>query len=153
MSEITVDIKRTGFPVNIGEVNVWFDTSVENLTRFFDFEEEANKRLNGLEKEIIESNLDKEITEETVNKETALGAINLETKLLEIQYDLLFGDGVFAKVYALYPDYQALSNTLDTLCILITAKLEELKIERESVAKERMANYTQKTKTARKTKK
>lgn len=152
MSEVVVEIKRTGFPVKIGEASVWFDTSVENLARFFDFEAEATRRLNELEKEIVAANLGKEITEETITKETTLGAINLETKLLKIQYDLLFGDGTFDKVYSLYPDYQALENTLEILCNLIADKLEELKIEREAVVKERMAQYTKKPKTARKTK-
>ena len=34
---IQIEIKRTGFPVKLGEVELWFDTSLENLTRFFDF--------------------------------------------------------------------------------------------------------------------
>lgn len=33
---IQIEVKRSGFPVKLGEVELWFDTSIENLTRFFD---------------------------------------------------------------------------------------------------------------------
>lgn len=32
---IQIEVKRSGFPVKLGEVELWFDTSIENLTRFF----------------------------------------------------------------------------------------------------------------------
>ena len=43
MSEIKIELKRTGFPVKIGEVELWFDTSQESLMRFYDLEEEIQK--------------------------------------------------------------------------------------------------------------
>lgn len=148
MSEVTVAVKRTGFPVSIGTVKKWFDTSAESLTRFFDIDEEATKRLNEYQKQVIEANLDKDI-EEGVTKELLNGAIDLEKKYLEIQYDLIFGEGTFAELYELYPDFQALENTLETVCSLIANKLEELAVERETVKKKRVEEYTKKTKTAR----
>lgn len=36
---VQIDIQRTGFPVKIGTVELWFDSSVENLRNFFDIEE------------------------------------------------------------------------------------------------------------------
>ncbi|HEM5048270.1 TPA: hypothetical protein U1215_002305, partial [Streptococcus suis] len=135
--------------VSIGPVELWFDTSDEFLVTFFDLEQEAKKRLAEFEKSIVEANLDNSL-EEGITKDTLLGAIDLEKKLLEIQYDLLFGDGTFKKLYAEFPDHQALDLTLEKVATLIEAKLSELKIERENVVKERINKYKKKSKTAKK---
>lgn len=148
-SGISVDVVRSGFPVSIGPVELWFDTSDEFLVTFFDLEQEAQKRLAEFEKSIVEANLDKKL-EEGITKDTLLGAIDLEKKLLEIQYDLLFGDGTFEKLYAEFPDHQALDLTLEKVAALIEAKLSELKIERENIVKERINKYKKKSKTAKK---
>ncbi|HEL1643816.1 TPA: hypothetical protein TXL48_000349 [Streptococcus suis] len=146
---ISVDVVRSGFPVSIGPVELWFDTSDEFLVTFFDLEQEAQKRLAEFEKSIVEANLDNSL-EEGITKDALLGAIDLEKKLLEIQYDLLFGDGTFKKLYAEFPDHQALDLTLEKVATLIEAKLSELKIERENVVKERINKYKKKSKTAKK---
>ncbi|HEM5354839.1 TPA: hypothetical protein U1397_000183 [Streptococcus suis] len=146
---ISVDVVRSGFPVSIGPVELWFDTSDEFLVTFFDLEQEAQKRLAEFEKSIVEANLDKKL-EEGITKDTLLGAIDLEKKLLEIQYDLLFGDGTFEKLYAEFPDHQALDLTLEKVAALIEAKLSELKIERENIVKECINKYKKKSKTAKK---
>lgn len=146
---ISVDVVRSGFPVSIGPVELWFDTSDEFLVTFFDLEQEAKKRLAEFEKSIVEANLDNSL-EEGITKDTLLGAIDLEKKLLEIQYDLLFGDGTFQKLYAEFPDHQALDLTLEKVATLIEAKLSELKIERENIIKERINKYKKKSKTAKK---
>ncbi|HEM4893977.1 TPA: hypothetical protein U1152_000524 [Streptococcus suis] len=146
---ISVDVVRSGFPVSIGPAELWFDTSDEFLVTFFDLEQEAKKRLAEFEKSIVEANLDNSL-EEGITKDTLLGAIDLEKKLLEIQYDLLFGDGTFQKLYAEFPDHQALDLTLEKVATLIEAKLSELKIERENVVKERINKYKKKSKTAKK---
>lgn len=146
---ITIDVVRSGFPVKIGPVELWFDTSDEFLVTFFDLEQEAKKRLAEFEQSIVEANLDKKL-EEGVTKDTLLGAIDLEKKLLEIQYDLLFGDGTFEKLYAEFPDHQALDLTLEKVAVLIEEKLSELKIERENIVKERIKRYKAKSKTAKK---
>ncbi|MFI3060977.1 hypothetical protein [Streptococcus suis] len=146
---ISVDVVRSGFPVSIGPVELWFDTSDEFLVTFFDLEQKAQKRLAEFEKSIVEANLDNSL-EEGITKDTLLGAIDLEKKLLEIQYDLLFGDGTFQKLYAEFPDHQALDLTLEKVATLIEAKLSELKIERENIVKERINKYKKKSKTAKK---
>lgn len=142
MTTIAVPIQRTGFPVMIGELEIWFDTSQENLLRFFDFEAEAKKRLTELEKSVVEANLDQE--DEGVSKAVAEKALSLDKAYLEIQYDLIFGNGTFEKLYALYPDQEALKNTFDIVARLVAEKLAELAIEREAVVKERKARYINK---------
>ncbi|HEM4551989.1 TPA: hypothetical protein U1Z41_002381, partial [Streptococcus suis] len=47
---ISVDVVRSGFPVSIGPVELWFDTSDEFLVTFFDLEQKAQKRLAEFEK-------------------------------------------------------------------------------------------------------
>lgn len=141
MSGIAIDLKRTGFPVKIGQVELWFDTSQERLIEFFDIESEVNRRLNEYEKQIIEVNLDKEIEDKGVTKDVAQSALDLEVKYLEINYDLLFGEGTFAKLYAEYTDKEALENTLETVCREIESKLKELAIEREEIVKQKVKKY------------
>lgn len=141
MSGIAVDLKRTGFPVKIGQVELWFDTSQERLLEFFDIENEVNRRLNTYEKQIIEANLGKEIEDKGVTKDVAQIALDLEVKYLEINYDLLFGEGAFAQLYAEYPDKKALENTLEIVCREIEAKLKEIAIEREEIVKQKTKKY------------
>ncbi|HEP4726886.1 hypothetical protein [Streptococcus pyogenes] len=144
MSIINIDLKRTGFPVKIGVVELWFDTSQERLLEFFDIEAEIARRLNEYEKQIIEANLGKKIEEEGVTKEIAKGALDLETKYLEINYDLLFGEGTFNKLYEVYHDKEALENTLEVVSREIEQKLDELKVERQKIVEEKVKKYKKK---------
>ncbi|MCB2830605.1 hypothetical protein [Streptococcus dysgalactiae] len=141
MSIINIDLKRTGFPVKIGVVELWFDTSQERLLEFFDIEAEVSRRFNEYEKQIIEANLSKRIEDEGITKEVAKGALDLETKYLEINYDLLFGDGTFNKLYETYPDKDALESTLEVVSREIEIKLKELAIEREKIVKQKTKKY------------
>lgn len=147
MSGIVVELNRTGFPVTIGRVELWFDTSQERLLRFYDMEDEIRRRLVAFELDVITSNLDNEIEKDGVTKETVQGAIDLEKKQLEIQYDLLFGDGTFEKLYETCPDYQALENVLVQVCEMIGTKLDEIAKEREKIAKAKAKSYLKKSKT------
>ncbi|HEP4315912.1 TPA: hypothetical protein VC202_001628 [Streptococcus pyogenes] len=144
MSVINIDLKRTGFPVKIGVVELWFDTSQERLLEFFDIEAEIARRLSEYDKQIIEANLGKKIEEEGVTKEIAKGALDLEAKYLEINYDLLFGEGTFNKLYEVYPDKEALENTLEVVSREIEQKLDELKAERQKVVEEKVKKYKKK---------
>ncbi|HEP3892201.1 TPA: hypothetical protein VD640_001643 [Streptococcus pyogenes] len=144
MSVINIDLKRTGFPVKIGVVELWFDTSQERLLEFFDIEAEIARRLSEYEKQIIEANLGKKIEEEGVTKEIAKDALDLEAKYLEINYDLLFGEGTFNKLYEVYPDKEALENTLEVVSREIEQKLDELKAERQKVVEEKVKKYKKK---------
>ncbi|EFM32547.1 TPA: hypothetical protein VIQ90_001782 [Streptococcus pyogenes] len=144
MSIINIDLKRTGFPVKIGVIELWFDTSQERLLEFFDVEAEVSRRFNEYEKQIIEANLSKRIEDEGLTKEVAKGALDLETKYLEINYDLLFGDGTFNKLYETYPDKEALESTLEVVSREIEQKLNELKIKRQKIVEEKVKKYKKK---------
>lgn len=146
MSEIKIELKRTGFPVSIGEVDLWFDTSQESLMCFYDLEEEIQKRLVQYELDVVTANIGNKIERDGVTKEVVAGAIELEKKKVEIQYDLIFGDGTFDKLYKVYPDFHALNNALEVAGELMYKKLEEIADDHKKVVKERAKHYLNKGK-------
>lgn len=146
MSEIKIELKRTGFPVKIGEVELWFDTSQESLMRFYDLEEEIQRRLVQYELDVVTANIGNKIERDGVTKEVVAGAIELEKKKVEIQYDLIFGDGTFDKLYKVYPDFHALNNALEVAGELMYKKLEEIADDHKKVVKERAKHYLNKGK-------
>lgn len=152
---IQIEVKRSGFPVKLGEVELWFDTSIENLTKFFEIEDEVNNRFNEYQKEIVDkSNKGKfdGLKKGELSKETIDEALALERKTTEIKYDLVFGDGTFAKLYEVYPDYEALDEAFYQVDTLIGAELEKLAIERKNKAKSRADEYKAKAKSKKKKK-
>ena len=146
MTDIQIELKRTGFPVKIGEVELWFDTSQESLMRFYDMEEELQRRLVQYELDVVTANIDNKIERDGVTKDVVAGAIELEKKQLEIQYDLIFGDGTFDKLYSVYPDYNALNNALEQTAIMLYDKLKEVAEQHKTVVKERASHYLNKGK-------
>lgn len=148
MTDIQIELKRTGFPVKIGEVELWFDTSQESLMRFYDMEEELQRRLVQYELDVVTANINNKIERDGVTKEVVSGAIELEKKQLEIQYDFIFGDGTFDKLYSVYPDYNALNNALEQTAIMLHDKLEEVAEQHKTVVKERASHYLNKGKVA-----
>lgn len=154
---ININIKRSGFPVKIGEFEFWFDTSNEEMQHFINIDQIVNDRYNAYLAEISERSAKGEfddakkgeITEEVIGQ-----AIELERKQVEIKYDALFGDGTFAKLYAKYPDYLALDDALNQVDILIGEELKKITEERAKKVNERTSQYLQKAeKKKRKTKK
>lgn len=152
---IQIEVKRSGFPVKLGEVELWFDTSIENLTRFFEIEDEVNNRFNEYQKEIVDKSNNGKfdgLKKGEISKETIDEALALERKTTEIKYDLVFGDGTFAKLYEAYPDYEALDEAFYQVDTLIGAELEKLAIERKNKAKSRANEYKTKAKAKKKKK-
>ncbi|MFM9597859.1 hypothetical protein ACKI1O_52240, partial [Streptomyces scabiei] len=74
---ISIEIQKSGFPIKLGTVEHWFDTSAESLTRFHDMETEATKRLNEFQRQIVESNIGKDIEEDNITIDTVKGAVDL----------------------------------------------------------------------------
>ncbi|WP_161877862.1 hypothetical protein [Alkalibacterium sp. MB6] len=134
MTEIVnIPIKRTGFPVKIGEVELWFDSSFENLKRFFNVEELAVQRLEEIRKKAEHVHFPEEITEENIDEikdEDINTAFDVNKEFIAIQYDLLFGNDSFKKIYKEYPDVIALEVALDTVGGAIASKINEEEAER-----------------------
>src|SRR5699024_1576602 len=112
---VKVDIKRTGFPVTIGSLEFFFDSSLENLRRFFDIENIAQEKIkeirkNAEHKHFPEGIENTEIDEDNLNAVDA--AFDVTKEYIALQYDIIFGDGTFKKVYEEYPDIVALESAL-----------------------------------------
>lgn len=141
---INIELKRSGFPVKIGEFEFWFDTSSEAMKRFIKINEVVNDKYNAYLAEITERSNKGEFDDAKngIINETVLDqAVELEKKKVELKYDALFGDGSFEKIYAKYPDYLALDKALDQADTLIGKELEKIQKEREEKAKAHTTDY------------
>ena len=142
---INIDIKRTGFPVKIGSLELFFDASLENLRRFFDIENIAQEKLKEAQEkarhihfpEIIENIEDVEV-------ETVDAAFDVNKEFIAAQYDILFGDGTFKKIYKEYPDVLALEQALEPIGNAIAEKINEMEKERSEHVESKKSEYLQK---------
>lgn len=136
---IKFDIKRTGFPVKIGDLELWFDSSLENLRRFFDIEKIAENKL----KEISEKakHIHFPDNSEDLEVEKVDAAFDLQKEYIAIQYDILFGDGKFKEIYEMYPDILALEDILDPIGESISKRIIEMEDERATIVEERKQKY------------
>ena len=142
---INIDIKRTGFPVKIGSLQLFFDASLENLRRFFDIENIAQDKLKEAQEkarhihfpEIIENIEDVEV-------ETVDAAFDVNKEFIAAQYDILFGDGTFKKIYKEYPDVLALEQALEPIGNAIAEKINEMEKERSEHVESKKSEYLQK---------
>ena len=125
---VKIDIKRTGFPVNVGEVELWFDSSIENLKNFVNVEEIARERIKEISEQAKHIHFPEEINEETiqdVEDETIEEAFSVSKEYIAVQYDVIFGVGTFKKLYEVYPDVFALEDAFDLIADGVAERLEE----------------------------
>ena len=87
------EIKRSGFPINIGEIEFFFGTTVEELTRFFDVQDELEDKIAPLMKKREKLVID----QENMTKSDAESLIEISNELNAIQYDALLGEGSYEK--------------------------------------------------------
>lgn len=147
MTEIKIGVKRTGFPVKIGEIELWFDSSIENLTTFFNIEELARERLKIMEEKATHIHFPDEINPETVQKmdgKTIDDALSLKKEYIAIQYDLMFGDDTFKKIYAQYPDIFALEEILDEVGVAVAESIEQQDAKRREKSVLKMSDHLSK---------
>ena len=134
MQEINIDIQRTGFPVKIGDIELWFDSSIENLKRFFDVEGIAKEKLKVAEEKAKHIHFPTEIKEiEDIDVETFDVAFDVNKEFIAAQYDIIFGDGTFKKIYKKYPDIVALEKALVPTGQAIGARVEEMEKDRREL--------------------
>jgi len=153
MSEIKIDIQRTGFPVKVGTIELWFDSSIENLRNFIHVEELAEKKLEEAKEKAKHIHFPADITYENVHEvdeKDIDDALNLNNEFVAAQYDLLFGDGTFKKVYKKYPDIIALESALEPIGEAIAKRVEELEFERTKEVEHTKNEYLKKKASKRK---
>ena len=144
MSEIKIDIKRTGFPVKIGSLELWFDSSLENLRRFFDVEELAREKLKEAQEKARHIHFPDDVEIEDVDTKAVDAALDVNKEFIAAQYDIIFGDGVFKKIYKEYPDIIALEQALDPIGFAIAKRIEEQEAERAKQVEARKKEYLEK---------
>ncbi|SDJ67875.1 hypothetical protein [Alkalibacterium thalassium] len=130
---INIPIQRTGFPVKIGSTELWFDSSFENMKRFFNIDDIAKERLEEIREKAEHVHFPEEINEETietVNVEDMDTAFDVNKEFIAIQYDLMFGEGTFKQLYADIPDIIALEKVLDIVGKSVADKINEQEAER-----------------------
>lgn len=152
---ISINIKRSFLPIKIGEVELEFDTSLENISRLATLQEEITDRFNKYQLELLERSNNGEfddVKDGVINKQVIDEAFEIQKKMTEIKYDVLFGDGTFAKLYDRYPDIEALDSAFDEVDTLLGAELERMGQERAKASGALSESFVKKAK-AKKTKK
>lgn len=150
MSEVvSIDIQRTGFPIKLGTVELWFDTSYENLLTFFKVEELAQEKLKDAQEKAQTLSFPDELNADALDDETIKAvnvAFDVNKTFIGAQYDILFGDGTFDKLYEAHPDIAALEQTLEIVGVAIGNKLETMESERSVITEIKKAEYLAKKK-------
>ena len=152
---ISIDIKRSYLPVKIGEIELQFDTSLENISRLATFQQDIADRFNKYQLELLErSNTGEfdDLKEGVINKQVIDEAFEIQKKMTEIKYDVLFGDGTFAKLYDRYQDIEALDSAFDEVDTLMGAEFDRMGQERAKASGALSESFVKKAK-AKKTKK
>lgn len=152
---ISIDIKRSYLPIKIGDVELQFDTSLENISRLSMLQQDIADRFNKYQLELLGRSNNGEfddLKEGVINKQVLDEAFEIQKKMTEIKYDVLFGDGTFAKLYERYPDVESLDSAFADIDTLLGAELEKMAQERTKASKSLSESFVKKAK-AKKTKK
>lgn len=124
---IKLDVNKTGFPVKIGNIELWFDCSLENLEKYLRIDELIMEKLKATSvkaKTIKLPNPNDIKDANDVDPKEFEKAFNLKRELVAAQYDIIFGDGTFDKVYKEYPDLMELERILEPLGKAIETEIE-----------------------------
>lgn len=138
---VDIQVNRSGFPVIIGGHEFWFDLRAEKVKEYAEIEERVNKRLNEIQKEIV----DKAVLDgEKVNVDNFDGALDLTIETCKLNYDLTLGEGTFDTLYKDFPDVNALYNAWFEVQAFIEVKLEQIRKEQEKTSKDKADEYRKK---------
>ena len=142
--ELKIDIQRTGFPVKVGTIELWFDSSLENLRRFFNVDEIAQRKLKEAQEKAKHIHFPDEIELENLDIKTVDAAFDVNKEFIAAQYDIIFGDDTFKKIYKTYPDIIALEQALNPIGVAIADRIEELEVERSEQVETKKSEYLNK---------
>lgn len=133
------ELKREGFPVNIGPIEFFIGTSIEDLQRFFGLQEEVDKKIANLNVQ-----LDTIKNLEEANPEELELAVNLTKELIRIQYDAALGEGAFDKIYEVFPHTDVLAEQLDPIMYAIADRVSEETAKRSDKYNKKKADLLKK---------
>lgn len=146
---LNFEIERSGFPVKVGTVELWFDDSAEHLRRFFSAEEILNAKMKEIEEKAMHvhfpSDLDLENLEAgDVDVKMIDAALDLKKESIALEYDIILGNGSFKKIYEKYPDMRQLEELLPIVGIGIEREIEKREKNRSKMAEAKKAKYLNK---------
>lgn len=135
------EVKKSGFPVKIGGIELWFDNSYEGLVNFFQAKEIIDKK----DKEIAKKAKGFEgVDENTLDYETAKKIIDLKKENVSTFYDNVFGEGSFDKIYEKNPNLNELEDLIPVLDIAISKVIIEKENERAKAIENKKNEYLKK---------
>lgn len=132
-------IIRQGFPIKIGELEFFFGTTPEELTRFFDVQEEFEDKAKECQDKL---KLIKNV--EAPTKEDTLLIIELTKELATCEYDSLLGEGSFEKIYSVYPDVEQLVDLFDSISFEVAEAIEKEALKRKDTLSKKKADLLKK---------
>lgn len=138
---VDIQVNRSGFPVVIGGHEFWFDLRAEKVKEYAEIEERVNKRLQEIQKEIVEKAV---LDGDKVNVDNFDGALDLTIETCKLNYDLTLGEGTFDTLYKDFPDVNALYNAWFEVQAFIEVKLEQIRKEQEKTSKDKAEEYRKK---------
>lgn len=110
MADLKFELQKNGFPITIGSVEFFFETSSEKIKEFFDRLEKYDLESEKLRAELAELDGAPDLDEEDATKwlskakEEAVTALDLTKRVATISYDSLLGEGSFNKIYDTFDD-------------------------------------------------
>ena len=138
-NKLSFQIEKKGFPINIGEVEFFFGTTPEELTRFFDTQAEFEEQVKELKQQL------KQIKNiEQLEKEDAIKIIDLTKSLAKAEYDSLLGKGSFEKIYSVYRDVEQLIDLFDPISFEVADAIEKEALKRKDTLSKKKADLLKK---------
>ncbi|MFW3388456.1 UNVERIFIED_CONTAM: hypothetical protein RF648_20935 [Kocuria sp. CPCC 205274] len=150
-----IEIKRTGFPIQIGGIDFFFSTAEDNIARFLEMVNDPESYAKKVDELADEATLIEVKDGEIPDVEQYRKMIELQKRALEIIYDVMLGEGGFKLLYAIYPDVRALINIMNAVIETISTGLEEWRKAETKKAQKQIGEtiIAKKKKTAKKAKK
>ena len=108
---VQIDIKKDVIPVQIGEVELEFEATRENVVRLFDIYDNPEKFEKSLRAKFKKEVADLENDENSKTSKFSRMS-DLEVKIARESFDLLLGKGSFNKIYKVYSDVRTLLYTV-----------------------------------------
>lgn len=144
---LNFEVERPGFPVKIGSVELWVDDSIENLKVLLNANEIVQEKMKGIQEKakhihFPEDPEDIDIDDIDLKKIDAVFDINKEAVAME--YDLIFGDGSFKKIYEKHEDIRELERLLPIIGQSIGERITEREEERSEKADSKIDEYLKK---------
>lgn len=132
-NKLSFQLEKKGFPVKLGELEFFFGTTTEELTRFFDVQSEFDERAKELKNQLKQiKNTDKP------DKEDTLQILRISKELAKAEYDALLGEGSFEKIYSVYPDVEQLIDLFDPISFEVAEAIEKEALKRkDSITKKK----------------